>query len=59
MPKLTGEPWIMVANDLPRQSMVHHNFLKKAIATLAAAVELRGTKPHICKSLSTTVITVV
>ena len=33
--------------------------LKKAFATLAAIVELRGTKLHIFKNLSTTVITVV
>ena len=32
--------------------------LKKVVATLAAVVELRGTKLHIFKNLSTTVITV-
>ena len=32
--------------------------LKKAVATLAAVVELRGIKLHIFKNLSTTVITV-
>ena len=32
--------------------------LKKGVATLAAIVELRGTKPHIFKNLSTTIITV-
>ena len=32
--------------------------LKKALTTLAAVVELRGTKLHIFENLSTTVITV-
>ena len=41
-----GSPWCVTT------------LLKKAVAILAAMVELRGTKLHIFKNLSTTVITV-
>ena len=30
MSKLTGEAWITVSNDLPKQSMVHHNFFEES-----------------------------
>ena len=41
-----GSPWCVTT------------FLKKVVATLAAMVELRGTKLHIFENLSTTIITV-
>ena len=41
-----GNPWCAIT------------LLKKVVATLVAVVELRGTKLHIFKNLSTTIITV-